>query len=155
MDEHISKSQKKRDALDLQDIGRELIGLTSQNLDKLPLTESLRKAIDEAKLIKSHGALRRQSLYIGKLIRASDFEAIKEAFAAFKEEASSQSAHFHELEIWRDRLIHEGKEALTAVVAAYPGIDIQKLRHLTKKASTAIDNPAPARALFRFLRENL
>ena len=45
MDEPKSKSQKKRDAAALQKIGVELIGLSLEKLDLLPLPANLRQAI--------------------------------------------------------------------------------------------------------------
>lgn len=158
MDEEISKSQKKRDAEALQKLGTSFIALSKEKLDQLPLSSELRRAIDEAKAIKSFGALKRQGLYIGKLMRASDTEAIVEAYNLLKAEEGGQTAHFHILEQWRTRLIHEGKEALTAFVDVYPDVDIQQLRHLVKKAiadETLGKNTGAMKALFRFLRDNV
>jgi len=56
MEEPISKTQKKRDADSLQKIGVQLVELSSDKLDSLPLADNLRLAIDQAKTIKSHGA---------------------------------------------------------------------------------------------------
>ena len=66
MEEPISKSQKKRDADALQKIGVELVALSLEKLDTLPLPDNLRRAIIEAKSLKSHGAIRRQAQLIGK-----------------------------------------------------------------------------------------
>lgn len=82
--EIISKSQKKRDALALQALGKELIGLKVDVLATLPLTDTLLQALVDAKKMKSHGALRRQEQLIGKLMRSADHEAIRAAFAAIK-----------------------------------------------------------------------
>jgi ribosome-associated protein len=158
MDELVSKSQKKREAEKLQKVGMALVELASTKLDKLPLPETLRRAIDEAKLIKSHGAAKRQGLYIGKLMRSANFEEILAAYEELKSEAEGQSAHFHELEHLREKLVHGGKEALTDFVAEHPEIDLQKLRQLIKKASTDLasdKNTGAMKDLFRFLRENV
>ena len=64
MDEPKSKSQKKREADALQKIGVKLIALSLEKLDLLPLPDNLRQAIIEAKLLKSHGAIRRQAQLI-------------------------------------------------------------------------------------------
>jgi len=119
MDEQVSKSQKKREADSLQKTGVKLIDLSLAKLDLLPLPDNLYKAIVDAKSIKSHGAKRRQAQLIGKLMRAADFEAILAAYEHILETDSAVTASFHEVEKWRDKLIHEGKDALTSFIEAY------------------------------------
>ncbi|CEK09148.1 ribosome biogenesis factor YjgA [Legionella hackeliae] len=155
MEEEKSKSQKKRDAEALQKVGVKLIALSAAKLDELPLTPNLRQAIMDAKAIKSHGAIRRQSQLIGKLMRAADSEAILNAYEALVAEDSAQTAAFHELELWRERLINEGKEALTEFIDHYHPADVQQLRQLVKKAvdeKNANKHIGASKALFRFLR---
>ena len=72
-----SKSARKREYIALQKLGEELITLKLSELDGLPLDENLREAVLEAKQIKSHGALRRQKQYIGKLMRHVDPEPLR------------------------------------------------------------------------------
>ncbi len=155
MDEPVSKSQKKRDADALQKVGVELVGLSLAKLNTLPLPDNLYKAIMDAKLIKSHGAKRRQAQLIGKLMRAADYEAILEAYEQILEEDSAVTAGFHEVELWRDKLINEGKDALTEFIDSYQPEDVQQLRQLIKKAvddQLKEKNTGAAKALFRFLR---
>ncbi|MBI2785019.1 MAG: ribosome-associated protein [Legionella longbeachae] len=155
MDEPISKSQKKREADFLQKMGVKFIDLSLAKLALLPLTDNLYKAIVDAKSIKSHGAKRRQTQLIGKLMRASDYEEILAAYDRLLEEDSAVTASFHEIEQWRDRLINEGKEALTAFIETYTPEDIQHLRQLIKKAvddQQKEKNTGAAKALFRYLR---
>jgi ribosome-associated protein len=158
MEEIKSKSQKKRDADALQKIGVELIALSEAKLDTLPLPENLRQAITQAKNIRSHGAIRRQAQLIGKLMRAADSEAIIEAYEKILAEGSAQTAAFHELEQWRNRLINEGKDALTAFIQLYQPKDLQVLRQLIKKASDEQQSglhTGATKALFRYLRSCL
>ncbi len=75
-----SKSERKRTYLALQKLGEELITLREADLRSLPLDEDLLEAVIEARQIKSHGALRRQKQYIGKLMGAlPDAEPIRAA----------------------------------------------------------------------------
>jgi ribosome-associated protein len=66
-----SKSQLKRDALEILELGRKMVHLNPQSLKKLPLTEELLQAILSAKTMKQ-GALKRQVQFIGKLLRQED-----------------------------------------------------------------------------------
>jgi len=74
-----SKSARKREYLALQKLGEELITLRESDLLSLPLEEDLLEAVQEARRIKAHGALRRQKQYIGKLMRHVDAEPINAA----------------------------------------------------------------------------
>lgn len=76
-----SKSARKREYIALQKLGESLLTLKPVDLDKIPLDEELRGAIDEARQIKAHGALRRQKQYIGKLMGRIDPEPIRAALA--------------------------------------------------------------------------
>ena len=155
MEEPVSKSQKKRDADFLQKIGVKLIELSQTKLDTLPLTDTLRKAIMDARTIKSHGAKRRQAQLIGKLMRAADYEAIVAAYEQIIQEDSAVTASFHEVELWREKLIHEGKDALTEFIDLYQPEDVQHARQLIKKAAddqAKAANTGAAKALFRYLR---
>ena len=155
MEESKSKSQKKREADALQKIGVALIGLSAEKLDMLPLEPHLRQAIDDAKSLKSHGAIRRQAQLIGKLMRSGRSEELLESYERLLAEASAKTAEFHEVEVWRSRLIDEGNDALTAFIEAYQPSEIQQLRQLIKKAvderNKALHTGA-SKALFRFLR---
>ncbi|KTC68726.1 alpha helix protein [Legionella birminghamensis] len=156
--EEISKSQRKREADALQKLGVKLVELPADILDQLPLNEALRQAIDAAKSIRSHGAVRRQAQLIGKLMRGADHEAIKEAYEALESEKNAQTAAFHELEEWRDRLINDGKEALTEFIDYYQPADVQQLRQLIKKAvdeRRANQSHGAYKALFRFIRASV
>ncbi|KTD34511.1 alpha helix protein [Legionella moravica] len=158
MEEQVSKSQKKREADFLQKTAVKFIDLSEAKLDLLPLTDNLRKAIVDAKSIKSHGAKRRQAQLIGKLMRAADYEAILEAYEKILEEDSAITANFHEIEQWRDKLIHEGKDALTEFINLYQPEDVQQLRQLIKKAvddQMKEKNTGAAKALFRYLRTSI
>lgn len=155
MEDPVSKSQKKRDAERLQKIGVELVALPGNKLDSIPLPDNLKQAIIDARTIKSHGAMRRQSQLIGKLMRAADSESIIAAYDDILAEGNAKTAHFHDLEQWRERLINDNKTALTEFVSNYPNTNVQQLRQLVKKAidEQAADKVVGAsKALFRFLK---
>ncbi|KTD21780.1 ribosome biogenesis factor YjgA [Legionella londiniensis] len=158
MDEPKSKTQKKREADALQKIGVKFVALSVDKLDKLPLSEPLRKAILDAKALRGHGAIRRQAQLIGKLMRAADSDAILAAYDELMAESKAQTAAFHEAELWREKLIHGGKEALTEFIAQYQPEDIQQLRLLIKKAvseQNLVQQKGAQKALFRYLRTYL
>ncbi len=155
-DTPVSKSQRKRDMTALQDLGEELVKLAPARLARLDLPESLLAAILEAQRLNSHGAIRRQMQYIGKLMRDVDSAPIAAQLAAIRGESAEAKAQFHALERWRERLL-EDDAALTEWLAKHPGADAQQLRQLIRNARRELVEGAPpksSRALFRLLRDS-
>ena len=70
-EDYKSKSQLKRDAEAIQALVPSLLGLSRPVLLKLPLPEHILFALQAGKSMKQ-GALRRQILLIGKLLRSED-----------------------------------------------------------------------------------
>ena len=103
----ISKSQKKRDMLALQDIGEELVGLSSEAINKLELPDNLRTAVVEAKRIpkSKYGGMKRQMQYIGRLMREIDAAPIIEQLNSLKAPNKKETALHHLAERWRERLL--------------------------------------------------
>ena len=152
-----SKTQKKREAEGLQDIGRELVGLSKEQLAKFDLPDNLMSAILEAQRITSNGAIRRQMQFIGKLMRTIDAEPIVDLLARIKGESDAAKAEFHQLERWRERLL-TSPDALTEWLAQHPGSDAQQLRTLIRNAAREAEQnkpPKSSRELFRVLRDTL
>lgn len=67
-----SKSQRKRDATALQDLGEQLVKLTPAQLSRIPLSDELLAAVQLAQGITQRGGRKRQLQYIGKLMRQLD-----------------------------------------------------------------------------------
>ena len=80
-EEFVSKTKRKQELLELQAFGASLVDLPNAVLDQLGLEEDLLRAILEAKQMKSHGARRRQLLYVGKLMRDIDPAPIRARLA--------------------------------------------------------------------------
>lgn len=74
-----SKSARKRQFLALQKLGEELLTVKESDLLSMDLDDDLLAAIQDARRIKSRGALRRQKQLIGKLMRGIDPEPIRAA----------------------------------------------------------------------------
>lgn len=151
-----SKSQRKRDARALFDLGRELTRLSRSELGRLPLDPAIREAVDEARRITAHVAHKRQLQFLARLLRGADIEPLREAMEQVQGEARQLTARQHRVEYWRDRLLEDGDSALGALLAAVPGADGQALRQLVRNAAREAERgqaPTAARKLFRLLRE--
>ncbi|WP_322999395.1 ribosome biogenesis factor YjgA [Castellaniella sp.] len=160
-DQRPSKSQVKRDLHALLDLGRELIALPTARLAQLPLDESLREAITLAQRIHSNEGRRRQTHYVGKLLRRADADALRRQLAEWASGSREQTRSMHRLEALRDRLIDDD-QTLTQLLASFPQLDSQALRAQIRAArKEAKDNLSrtpdqePARKHYRALFQTL
>jgi len=149
-----SKTKAKEEVEALQDLGKRLVGVGNDRLKKLDIPESLLDAVLEAKKINSHGALRRQMQYIGKLMRDVDTDPIQEMLDELDGISNKANARFHALEKLRDRLI-EDEGVITTLKNDYPELDVSTLRTLRRNAikEQAEQKPPRAyRAIFQLLK---
>lgn len=141
----VSKSEIKRDAEDLKQLGEKLVNLTKANLTKVPLDDSLKDAIELAQRLQKE-ARRRQLQYIGKLLRSIDAEPIREALEKIENKHNQQQAMLHKLEILRDELIAKGDAVLTDLLNEHPSADRQHLRNLIRAAQKEKEQNKPSKA---------
>lgn len=153
-----SKSQLKREMDALQELGKRLTQLNNDQLDQVPMPDTLDNAVREHQRLRKGEALRRQLQYIGRIMRkldAEEVDAISHAINLFDASQVEHTQRFHQIEIWRDRLLTE-KTALTDYLADYPQADVQHLRQLIRNAQkeqAQQKNLGSSRKLFKYLRE--
>ena len=153
--ERPSKSQKKRDMHELQDLGSALVELSAERLARIDMPDALRGAVREAQRISKHEARRRQMQYIGRLMRDVDAAPIRAALDALNGVSAAENARLHRLERLRERLL-EDEAVLAEIAAGFPGADLQRLRALRRNVLKEREQEKPLRSfreLFRALRE--
>lgn len=151
-----SKSERKRDATRLQNLGRDLASLNAIQLAEVPASDELAKAITDYRRFSTNEAKRRQLQFIGKLMRKSDTAELQAALDLIKGRSARARFEFRQIEAWRDRLI-EDPDALTDYLAEHLDTDRQALRHHIQRVHKAHDSDgqrSAARTLFRFLRDS-
>jgi ribosome-associated protein len=152
-----SKSARKREHLALQELGERLIALPDHELDALPVTDELAKAVRDAAKIRSRSALKRQKQYIGRLMRTADAGAILAALERREAGAAVAKRLFTDAESWRDRLLSGGMPAL-AEFDAETGTSDELLRDLVRDFGTTPDGrrgKTLRRRIFRRVHEIL
>ncbi|MBO9663578.1 ribosome biogenesis factor YjgA [Dokdonella sp.] len=154
-----SRSQLRRDALDIFKLAEALASLSDAQLARVPLDEDLLAEVQRTRAITSHIARKRQTQFLAKQLRKQDDEAIepiRKALAHDRTAAHREAAALHRVEVWRERLLEQGDEALAEFIAAHPAADRQQLRQLVRNALAerkANKPPHAYRELFRALRD--
>ena len=131
-----SRTDLKRESDELQELGKDLLGLRTDLFQRLQLPETLVLALGEARRITNFEGKRRQMQFVGKLMRKLDDDAVAAIQAALEEQHSGSAAEklaLHQAEHWRDRLI-AGDEALAPWMQQFPDTDTQQLRALIRQA---------------------
>ncbi|WP_421569888.1 ribosome biogenesis factor YjgA [Stenotrophomonas sp. PD6] len=145
----ISRSQNRRDALDVLALGEKLVALTPAQLARVPVPEDLLPHIAEAKRITAHIAHKRQLAFLAKHMRREDdavLDAIRDALDVNSETSRREVAALHRAEDWRERLLKDGDTALSALLEEYPHADRQQLRTLLRNAQAEKAKNKPPRA---------
>lgn len=156
-----SRSQNRREALEVLSLAEKLVALTEAQLARLPVPEGLLPHIRETKRITAHIAHKRQLAFLAKQMRREDdeaLEAIRDALDEDGEAARREVAAMHRVETWRERLLADGDAALAELLDEYPTADRQHLRQLVRSALDERKRNKPPRAfreLYRELRELL
>ena len=156
LDGEKSKTQVKRELHALVALGERLTTLKPDLIAKLPLTDEMRRALADAPKHTANIARKRHIMFIGKLMRDQDTDAILTLLDQLDASTRQYNERFHNLERWRDRLISGDDAVLEKFVVDYPDADRQQLRSLIRQAQhEQAHNKAPAtsRKIFKYIRE--
>ena len=152
-----SRSQQRRAALDVLELGEQLVAMTAAQLSRLPIPEGLMPHIRDTQRITSHGARKRQVAFLAKQMRKLDedvLDAIRDAMSKDGEAARKETAAMHRIEALRDALLGDhGDDAMTELLAAHPEADRQHLRQLVRNAHEERKRNKPPRAFRELFRE--
>lgn len=154
-----SRSQLRREALDIFKLAEALASIGEAELARIPLSDEVRDETQRTRAISAHIARKRQTQFLAKQLRKLDddaIEAIRNALGSDREKAHREAAAMHRIETWRERLLGEGDDALAEFISMHASADRQHLRQLVRNALAerkANKPPHAYRELFRALRE--
>ena len=138
--EGLSRTDRKKDSDDRQDLGVDLLTLRNELIVRLNtqghMTDQLREALAEARRITNFEGKRRQMQYVGKLMRKLSEEsiaAVKDALNEQRMGSTKDTLALHLAESWRDRLLAEDT-AVQEWMNEHPSTDSQQLRALVRQA---------------------
>jgi ribosome-associated protein len=151
-----SKTQIKREMLELRQLAESIVNLSPGHLDTIPLDKQLLDAIHEARRLKQREARRRQIRYISKMMRSMEIANIQAAYQKLQADSEAARKEQHFLEMWREKLIAGDDATIQKALKNFPDADRQHLRNLVREAKKEVDRqqpPANSRKLFRYLRD--
>lgn len=151
-----SRSQQRREALAVFDLGEKLVALPDSQLAKLPMTEELIDLVRATRKITAPVAHKRQLQYLAKIMRREEdptLEAIKRALEHDRADARRETAELHRFEALREKLIEGGDATLAEFIAEYPHADRQHLRQLARNAREEKLSNKPLHAYRELFRE--
>ena len=141
--EIISKSQQKRESQEITKLGKRLVELSAAQLAELPIDEPVREAIALAhKIQNKRAALKRHYLFLGKLLRARDTDAIFAAVERFDNASQIEIQRHHTAERWREEILEHGFDAIERFMQGLTDLtqinaDRQHLRQLWRNYNSA------------------
>ena len=130
-----SKTDLKAQSSELQGLGEELLGLRRDLFEALELPSKLLEALEELKRITNFEGRRRQSQFVGKLMRKLEdetVESIRAALEAQRKGSAKDNLLLHSAEDWRERLVKDDT-AVAAWIEQFPQTDSQQLRALVRQ----------------------
>lgn len=161
-----SKTDRKRESAEVQALGEALLTLRGEARERLQLPDQLTEALKDLGRITNFEGRRRQSQFVGKLMRKLPPETPDAVRTALDEQArgpAQATAMLHEAEQWRERLLADD-DALGAWIETHPGTDAQQMRALVRQARKDHQAGKPGEAprqgkafreLFQRIREQL
>ncbi|HRO87251.1 MAG TPA: ribosome biogenesis factor YjgA, partial [Chiayiivirga sp.] len=153
-----SRSQKRREALDVLALAERLVELPDGQLAAVALPDDLRELVRDSRRITAQIARKRQLQFLAKAMRREEddiLDAIRGALDKGRDQSRRETAELHRLEAWRERLLEDGDEALAELLDEYPDADRQLVRQLVRNARLEREKQRPPRAfreLFRVLK---
>lgn len=155
-----SRSQKRREALDVLKLAHDMVALDDTAIARLDLDDDLLAHLTHARRISQHIARKREVGFFAKQLRRYEDELPhwRAMLDADTSATRHSAARLHRVEAWRDRLLRDGDAALGDLLEQHPLGQRQQLRNLLRQAQSEHASgkpPAAARALFKALRELL
>ena len=150
-----NKTQIKKDIHALFKLAEEMSLLSTEHLDSLQLPEKIHHAVVDVSKMGLTGARKRLLKHIAGLLHKTDVTPFVEKLARMKNKSAHAVREHHMAERWRERLLHEGNDALTDFLYEFPEADAQQIRQLIRNAQKEKERnnpPKAARQLYQVLK---
>ncbi|MDY0212403.1 MAG: ribosome biogenesis factor YjgA [Desulfuromonadaceae bacterium] len=150
-----SKSARKRQAQEIEELARNLVEMTAANIERLKLEPQLLTIVERARDLRK-GARKREIKHLAGLLRndSAQLEAIRCFHHGVSQQQLDENLHFHALENWREGLCDPERRAQvqSEIAQALPTLDMGALDKLLHGYQGAEDKKR-YRQIFVLLRK--
>ncbi|WP_448569874.1 ribosome biogenesis factor YjgA [Thalassotalea ganghwensis] len=158
-EEFKSKTEIKREMIQLQEFAMSLVKLSKHQRSKVPFSEELKECLMLADKIKDKPeALRRHVRFMAKVLLETDLAPIKQALDVMANKHQQESTKHIKLENLRDQLIEGDNNTVESTLSEHTSLERQKLRQLIRLAAKEKKAEKPAKhyqQLFSYLKEHV
>jgi ribosome-associated protein len=146
LEERKSKTRVKKEMMELQKLGEQLVTLPAAYLKKAGIPYELVDAVIAMKKMATHGARRRQMQHIGVIMRGVDPVQIKRVLDEFGQPRQTPEPLKTDLDEPVQVLINGGDEHIEALLKRCPAADRTRLRQLVRNAKGEASQAGQTRA---------
>ena len=154
----LSRTKKKQQAKQIEQIAEQLVGLTDNQFSQLDLPVTIAQEAEQARLTKGRSSQRRQLKHLAGMLRKSEdaLESLLNQLATLDQVSRGEKKQFHQLEKLRDRLCDADgfAAAFDEMLELVPNIDRKTISRLARSVQQHDDRRA-YREIFRRLRDEL
>jgi len=152
----LSRTKKKQQAKQIEQIAEQLVELTDNRFSQLDLPASIAREAEQARSTKGRSSQRRQLKRLAGMLRKSEdaSEGLLAQLANLDQVSRGEKKQFHQLEKLRDRLCEENSFAVAfdEMLELTPNIDRKAISRLARSVHQHEDRRA-FREIFRRLRD--
>jgi ribosome-associated protein len=155
LEEPKSKTRLKKEMIELQKLGEQLVTLPAAYLKKAGILPKLVDAVISMKKMNTHGARRRQMQHIGVIMREVDPLQIRRVLDEFGQPRQTPEPLKTDLDEPVQALINGGDEHIEDLLKRYPETDRTRLRQLIRNAKGKPSQAGQARGALNALKAYL
>ncbi|MEA3543638.1 MAG: ribosome biogenesis factor YjgA [Thermodesulfobacteriota bacterium] len=154
----LSRTKKKHQAKQIEQIAEQLVGLTDNQFSQIDLPVAIAREAEQARVTKGRSSQRRQLKHLAGMIRKTEdaFEGLVDQLTNLDQISRGDKKQFHQLEKMRDRLCAADSfpVAFDEMVELVPDIDRNAISRLARSVHQHEDKRA-YREIFKRLRDEL
>ncbi len=152
----ISRSARKRDAKEIEQLAHALVDLPDAEFARLPASETIIAELKQARATKGHGSRKRQLKFFAGLLRKDldEAEQLRAFVAGEHQQQYDETRLSRKLEKLRDQLCDPNSRdaAMDAVREQFPAMNVIELKRLVGSYRGSQDRKN-YRQIFRCLRD--
>lgn len=154
----LSRTKKKQQAKQIEQIAEQLVGLTDNQFSQINLPATVSHEAEQARVTKGRSSQRRQLKRLAGMLRKSEdvLDNLHSQLTNLDQVSRGEKKQFKQLEQLRDRLCEDSSftTAFEEMLELFPAVDRKTVSRLARSVQQHDDRRA-YREIFRRLRDEL